>query len=415
MWGRLLDADQARAKFDAAFRVPERVERVATETALGRVLAEPLASPEDLPPFRRSLMDGYAVRAADTAGAAPDTPRLLTVVVDVAMGRAVQHGIGPGEAARVPTGGMLPEGADAVVIVENTREEAGRVAVLAPITAGRHLIEQGEDVRRGEPLLAAGHRLRPQDVGALLGLGICEVAVYHRPRVGILSTGDEVVPPDRTPAAGQIRDMNSYALAAMVAQLGALPHRYGIVTDDLERLQRAAAAALAECDALILNGGSSVGEKDHVARVIDRLGAPGVLVHGINIRPGKPTVLAVCAGKPVFGLPGQPVSALNTFELFVAPVLRRMLRLPDDTPRVMARLTTALRSADGREDHVRVTLEARADGLWATPLPGVSAMISTMVRAEGITVVPAGSPGFEAGEAVEVRYFSGQWPVVSGQ
>jgi molybdopterin molybdotransferase len=156
---------------------------------------------------------------------------------------------------------------------------------------------------------------------------------------------------------------------------------------------------------LILNGGSSVGARDHVAPVIARLGQPGVLVHGINIRPGKPTVLAVCEGKPVFGLPGQPVSVLNTFELFVAPVLRRMLRLPDDTPRVIARLTAPLHSADGREDHVRVRLETRPDGPWATPIPGVSAMISTMVHADGVTIVPAGSAGFAAGEPVEVRLF----------
>jgi molybdopterin molybdotransferase len=370
------------------------------------VLGEAIAAPEDLPPFRRSLMDGYAVRAVDTTGATPESPRRLAVVADIAMGAAAGRGIRPGEAARVPTGGMLPEGADAVVIVEETREEGGQVLVLSPITPGRHLIERGEDVQRGEALLSPGHRLRPQDLGALLGLGIQEIAVHQRPRVGILSTGDEVVPPDQAPGPGQIRDMNSYALAAMVAQAGAVPRRYGIIHDEFDTLEAAARAALAECDVLILNGGSSVGVKDHVGPVIDRLGRPGVLVHGINIRPGKPTVLAVCGEKPVFGLPGQPVSVLNTFELFVAPVLRRMQRLSDDTPRLMARLTAPVRSADGREDHVRVSLETRADGPWATPIPGLSAMISTMVRADGVTVVPAGSPGFAEGEAVEVRLFS---------
>jgi molybdopterin molybdotransferase len=401
---QLVSADEARAIFDAAYQPRERVERVSTADALGRVLAEAIAAPEDLPPFRRSLMDGYAVRAADTTGATAESPRRLAIVADIAMGAAAGRAIGPGEAARVPTGGMLPEGADAVVIVEETREESGgQVAILSPITPGRHLIERGEDVRRGEPLLVPGRRLRPPDVGALLGLGILSIAVHRRPRVGIISTGDEVVPPEQTPGPGQIRDMNSYALAGMVAQAGSVPHRYGIVRDELETLAAAARAALAECDALILNGGSSVGVKDHVAPVIERLGRPGVLVHGINIRPGKPTVLAVCDEKPVIGLPGQPVSVLNTFELFVAPVLRRMQRLPDDTARVTARLTAPIRSADGREDHVRVTLESRTDGLWATPIPGISAMISTMVHADGITVVPAGSPGFAEGEAVEVR------------
>jgi molybdopterin molybdotransferase len=207
---QLVSADEARAIFDAAYQPPERVEPVPTADALGRVLAEAITAPEDLPPFRRSLMDGYAVRAADTTGATSESPRRLAIVADVAMGSVAGRAIGPGEAARVPTGGMLPEGADAVVIVEETREESGgQVAILSPITPGRHLIERGEDVRRGEPLLVPGHGLRPPDVGALLGLGILTITVHCRPRVGIISTGDEVVPPEQTPGPGQIRDMNS--------------------------------------------------------------------------------------------------------------------------------------------------------------------------------------------------------------
>jgi molybdopterin molybdotransferase len=227
--------------------------------------------------------------------------------------------------------------------------------------------------------------------------------VYRLPRVGILSTGDEIVPADETPPFGKVRDMNSYSLAAFVEQVGGIPLRYGIIHDDAEALLAAAQAALAECDMLLFSAGSSVGAKDVVADVIDRLGKPGVLVHGVDIRPGKPTVFAVCDGKPVFGLPGQPVSVLNTFDQFVAPVLRRMLCLPEEVPTVRARLTEAVRSADGREDHVRVTLERREDGWWATPIQGVSAMITTMVRAQGITVIPAQAPGFGQGEEVEVR------------
>jgi molybdopterin molybdotransferase len=248
--------------------------------------------------------------------------------------------------------------------------------------------------------------LRPPDVGALLGLGILHASVYAIPRVAILSTGDEIVPPEETPPPGKIRDMNSGALAAFVTRLGAEAVSYGIVGDEFDRLEATARRALAENDVLILNGGSSVGAKDMVVPVIERLGPPGVLVHGINIRPGKPTALAICEGKPVFGLPGQPVSVLNTFELFVAPVLRRMLHLPDDTRIVRARLTEAVASADGREDHLRVSL-AQRDGEWlATPIWGVSAMISTMVRAAGITVIEAGSPGYEQGAEVDVRLFA---------
>jgi molybdopterin molybdotransferase len=400
---RLLSADEARAIFAAHFEPKPVPEEADTAASLGRVLAEDVTAPEDLPPFRRSLMDGFAVRAADVT--AP--PALLRIVEEVRMGAPAESRLGPGEAARVPTGGMLPEGADAVVPVELTEASEGAVRVLQPVSAGRHLIERGEDVRAGEVILRAGHRLRSPDVGALMGLGIVRIQVYRRPRVAILSTGDEVVPPEQTPAFGQIRDMNSYGLAAAVEAAGGQPRRSPIAPDEEDDLLAAATAALRENDALILNGGSSVGERDVVAPVINRLGKPGVLAHGVNIRPGKPTIFAVCGGKPVFGLPGQPVSALNTFELFVAPLLRRWQRLPESAAPLRARLAEPLRSADGREDHVRVVLETRDGVLWAIPLPGVSAMISTMVRAQGITVVPAGFPGFEAGEEVEVRLIGG--------
>lgn len=395
----LPSADEARRRFAAAWEARPVPEEVATPDALGRVLAAPVAATEDLPPFRRALMDGFACRAADIA----TVPAVLAVVDDVQMGAPAHVPVGPGQAARVPTGGMLPEGADVVVPVEQAAAAGDRVTVHAALAAGRHLIERGEDVRAGVPLLPAGHRMRAPDVGALMGLGILRVAVYRRPRVGILSTGDEVVPPEETPPFGKIRDMNSYAVAAAVQALGALPVRGGIVPDDEATLLAAARAALAECDVLLFNGGSSVGVKDVVAPVIDRLGPPGVLVHGVDIRPGKPAIFAVCGGKPVFGLPGQPVSALNTFELFVAPVLRALLGLPERVPTVRARLAAEVRSADGREDHVRVLLEEREGTWWATPIAGVSAMITTMVRAQGITVIPARTPGLAAGSEVEVR------------
>jgi molybdopterin molybdotransferase len=398
-WGELMSADEARRRFAEAWTPSYGVEEIATPDALGRVLAQAILSPEDLPPFRRALMDGFACRAADIVWA----PTRLKVVDDIQMGTQATVPLAQGEAARIPTGGMLPEGADVVVPVEQTVPEEGRVLIRTGLAAGRHLIERGEDVRAGEALLSEGHRLRPPDLGALMGLGILRIPVYRLPRVGILSTGDEVVPSEETPPFGKIRDLNSYALAAGVQALGALPHRYGIVADDAETLYNAARAALAESDLLLFNGGTSVGPKDVVAAVIDRLGRPGVLVHGVDIRPGKPTVFALCDGKPVFGLPGQPVSALNTFDQFVAPVLRRMLKVPEAPPTVRARLTEAIRSADGREDHVRVTLARDGDAWQATPLPGVSAMITTMTRAHGITVIPAGEPGFSAADEVEVR------------
>ena len=398
-WGTLISADEARRRFAEAWQPAPSTEAVPTPEALGRVLAAAVSAGEDLPPFDRSLMDGFACRAADIAA----VPATLRIVDDIQMGTSARVPVGPGEAARIPTGGMLPAGADVVVPIERAEASEHEVTILAALTAGRHLIERGEDVRAGEPLLEAGHRLRPPDVGALMGLGVTRVTVYRRPRVGILSTGDEVVPAEETPPPGKVRDMNSYSLAAYVEQVGAVPHRYGIAPDEEAALLAAAQSALAECDVLLFSAGSSVGAKDLVGDIINRLGAPGVLVHGVDIRPGKPTVFAVCGGKPVFGLPGQPVSVLNTFDQFVAPVLRRMLCLPEEVPTVPARLTEELRSADGREDHVRVSLERRADGWWATPITGVSAMITTLVRADGITVIPSQSPGFESGDVVEVR------------
>lgn len=398
-WGKLPSADEARRRFSEAWEPRFEVEDVATPAARGRVLAAAVYAGEDLPPFHRSLMDGFACRAADIV----EVPATLRIVDDIQMGAHAIVPVGPGEAARIPTGGMLPEGADLVVPIEQADASDTEVVIQTALTAGRHMIERGEDVEAGEALLPEGHRLRPPDIGALMGLGITSVSVYRLPRVGILSTGDEIVPAEETPPFGKVRDMNSYSLAAYVEQVGGVAHRYGIQPDDADALLASAQAALAECDVLIFSAGSSVGTKDVVADVIDRLGAPGVLVHGVDIRPGKPTVFALCDGKPVFGLPGQPVSVLNTFDQFVAPVLRRLLRVSTDVPTVRARLTEAIRSADGREDHVRLTLERRDDGWWATPIQGVSAMISTMVRAQGITVIPAQSPGFPDGGEIEVR------------
>jgi molybdopterin molybdotransferase len=398
-WGKLPSADEARQRFAEAWAPQFETEEIPTPDALGRVLAVSVSATEDLPPFRRSLMDGFACRAGDITS----VPARLRIVDDVQMGEEARVPIRAGEATRIPTGGMLPDGADVEVPIEQAEADGNSVIIQTALVAGRHLIERGEDVSAGERLMDVGHRLRAPDLGALMGLGFTCVTVYRLPRVGILSTGDEVVPADQQPPLGKVRDMNSYSLAAFVQHVGAVPHRYGIVHDDEEALLAAAQAALAECDLLLFSAGSSVGAKDVVANVIDRLGKPGVLVHGVDIRPGKPTVFAVCNGTPVFGLPGQPVSVLNTFDQFVAPVLRRMLCLSDEVPTRRARLTEAIRSADGREDHVRVTLERRDGEWWATPIVGVSAMICTMVRAQGITVIPARSPGFETGAEIDVR------------
>lgn len=386
------------------FQPSVRTERLATATALDRVLAEALVSPQDLPDFTRSTVDGYAVNAADTYGATPTLPAFLTVAGEVPMGQASTLVLGIGEAALVHTGGMVPDGANAVVMVENTqRVDVTSIEVMKPVAEGENVLQVGEDIRRGNMVLAAGRQLRPQDMGGLLALGITEVTVAVPPRVAILSTGDEVVPPSQTPTPGQIRDINSYSLAALTTRSGGQPLTYGIIPDDRTVLETAARRAHAEADIVVLSAGSSVSYRDMSVDVIDGLGRPGVLVHGVSVRPGKPTIIAVCDGKPVFGLPGNPVSAMVIFDLFVTPTIRALLGAqPLPQSQMQARLARNVASTTGREDYVQVRLEQRSDGLWAVPVLGKSNLIYTLVNAEGTIKVPLDSNGIAAGEWVTV-------------
>jgi len=384
------------------------VERVPIEAALGRVLAEDLHSPGDLPSFARSTMDGFAVRATDTFGASEGLPAYLDVVGEVLMGQTPERGPRSGQAYRIATGGMVPPGADAVLMVEHTQEvDRATIEVLRSVAPGEHVIQVGEDVRRGEPLLRGGHVLRSQDIGGLVALGITVVAVARRLTVGIISGGDEVVPPTAVPSGGQVRDINSYTLSALVERGGHTARRYGIVPDVYERLEAAARAALDEVDVLILSAGSSVSTRDMTADVIASLGEPGVLVHGVSLKPGKPTILAVAQNKPVFGLPGNPVSCMVTFDLFVAPALYLMSGCPERPPRdgVPARLTRNVASASGREDYFQVRLERRGDALWAEPVFGKSNLIYTLVKSDGMVRIELDQGGLSEGDWVQVLAF----------
>ena len=438
-------------KFSAAFQPTVRLERVAVVDALDRVLAADLVAPHDLPSFPRSTVDGYAVAAQDTHGASASLPAYLEVVGEVPMGRAANVALDEAQCAIVHTGGMIPSDANAVVMVEHTQRVRGpegqrasaldqptnlpvyqstsfplyTIEVYRPAAVGQNVIQVGEDVRQGEAVLPAGHVIRPQDIGGLLALGITEIDVAARPRVAILSQGDEVVPPDQEPGPGQVRDINSHTLAALARQAGAEAITYPIVPDRLEALQSAAAQALAEADLLVMSAGSSVSVRDMTAQVIDGLGQPGILVHGVSVKPGKPTILAVCGGKPIFGLPGNPVSAMVIFDLFVTPAIRSLLGAQEARKtRVPARLARNIASSTGREDIVQVRLEQRATDpqndfsseishfygptapdadLWAVPVLGKSNLIYTLIRAEGIVRVPLDSNGIAQGEWVMVE------------
>jgi molybdopterin molybdotransferase len=414
----LLTGEEAWRVFTSHYRPTPRVEKIPTAEAQGRVLAQGAAAPHELPTFIRSTVDGYAVLARDTHGASSGMPAYLDVVGEAPMGQLVDFALQPGQAALVHTGGMVPQGADAVVMIEQTHRAGGpmfgskavqegfepyAIEVYKPAASGDSCIFPGEDVKAGEVVLEAGHRLRPQDIGGLLAVGITEVTVAQRPSVGIVSQGDEVVPPDMEPGPGQVRDVNSYTLAGLVREVGGAPLNYPIAPDTEAGLDAIVQRAFAEADIVVISAGSSVSYRDLTAGAINKLGEPGVLVHGVAIRPGKPTILALCEGKPVFGLPGNPVSCINIFKFFVIPTMRLMLG--EAAPRqhvIHARLARNIPAASGRADFVRVRLEERDDETWAVPVFGKSNLIFTLIRSEGVVEVPLDSNGIAAGNVVRV-------------
>ena len=313
--------DALRALLDCGVSKVE-TERVSTRDAVGRVTGAAVLSPEDLPAFPRSAMDGYSVRAADTFGASEGLPAYFDVVGEVAMGRPPEVSLTEGQAAVAFTGGMLANGADAVVMVEHTQPlDGSAIEIMRPVAPGENVIQPGEDARAGAAVMLSGHLLRPQDIGGLLALGIDEVTVSRRPVVSIVSTGDELVPPRTPPAPGQTRDINTYTISALVEDCGGTPNAVALVGDDYEAQHKAAQAGLADGDVLVFSAGSSVSSRDMTARVFDELGPTGVLVHGISVKPGKPTIVALIDGRPAFGLPGNPVSAVVVFDLVVRPTI----------------------------------------------------------------------------------------------
>ena len=384
------------------------VEDVPTVEALGRVTAEDVLSPEDLPAFARSTMDGFSVRARDTFGASEGLPAYLDLVGEVPMGRPPSVRLAVGQAAKAYTGGMLAEGADAVIMVERTQTlDETSIEALRAVAPGENVVQVGEDVRSGDVILPQGSVLRPQDIGGLLALGVTSVTVSRRPRVGIVSTGDELIPPDARVGPGQIRDINTYTISGLVTQAGGEPVPISLVEDEFEAQRQAAIEGLRSCDAVVFSAGSSVSSRDLTADVINSLGEPGVIVHGISIRPGKPTVIGMAKDKPIFGLPGNPVSAMVVFGLVVRPVIYHMggcAQVPT-SPQIQATLARDIPSVAGREDYVPVGLQPSDDHINAVPVFGKSNLIFTLIRSDGIVKVPLDKSGLYAGERVEVRLY----------
>ena len=371
----------------------------------GRVPVAAVRAPHDLPGFARSTVDGFAVRAADTYGASEGLPSPLDVTGAVEMGRAPESAIAPGTAIAMPTGGVLPEGADAVVMVEYTQEAMpGTIEVTRPVAPGDGVVRADEDAAAGAELLPTGRPLRPQDLGMLAAAGVTSLEVHARPRVAIVSTGDEVVAPGtETLEIGQVRDATTAALAALVREAGGDPVPLGIVGDDPRALAALLGDAVGDSDLVVVSAGSSVGARDETAAVVAELGAPGIWCHGIAIRPGKPTLLAQAGDVPVIGLPGNPRSALVVFRLIGMPLVRAVggMTRPPAEPSVRVPLARNVPSAAGRLDVVQVAVR---DGM-AEPLFGASALLSILTEADGYLVVPDDATGVAAGTAVDVTLY----------
>lgn len=388
-----------------------RETQVRIEDALGMVSSQDIISREDLPSFARSTVDGYAVRAEDTFGATEAMPAYLNLFQEILMSQKADFRLPDDSASKIPTGGMLPENADAVVMFEHIQiVDKQMIEVLKPVAPAENVVQVGEDVKRGEVVVRKGQRMRPQDIGACAGIGVTEIAVYEKPLVSIISTGDEIVPAGVSPEAGQVRDINSYVISGMVSESGGVPIKKGIFKDEYKSLREAIEAAMSDSGAIVLSGGTSVGTKDMVARIIDDIGSPGVLFHGVSLKPGKPMIGGVMKGVPIFGLPGHPAAVSICFELFIRPVLYLLSGLKERWPQyssrtVRARVSKNIASSQGREEHIRVMLEEREGKLWAVPVLGKSGLITTLVKADGTIVIPLHVNGIETGTIVDVRLF----------
>ena len=386
-------------------------ENVSLEQSLNRVLAETFKAGDDLPPFNRSTMDGFAVRAADTFGATETLPGFFTIIGEVLMGEMPTVTLGKGEAVRISTGGALPVEADAVVMIEHTQELDSRtVEVLKAVAPYENVVRKGEDLTIGQSLLSKGHRMRPQDIGLLAAMGMTNVKVHRTPRLGIISSGDEIVPVEMEPPPGCMRDVNRFTLGAMARNAYADPVWIGMATDSLESVSELIRLGLESCDAVLISGGSSMGTRDLVIAVLEELPDSKILVHGVSISPGKPLIVAEVGNKTVFGLPGHPISAMVSFEQFVVPLIRRLAGEdavhPFLAPTITANLGRNIPSKEGRTDFVRVRLENRNGRIVAAPVLGKSGMISSMVRAHGVAVIGNDCEGLYKGDLITVHLFA---------
>lgn len=385
-------------------------ERLSLAKALGRVTADDIRAPENLPPCDRSTMDGYAVISSDTFGASQSMPAYLNVTGEVLMGEMPDTTLTRGNCIKIPTGGILPEGADAVMMFEHTVPiDDQMIEIVKDIGCGSNVIRKGDDISVDDLALAKHNRLRPQDLGLLAGLGISEISVFKKAKVGIISTGDEIIAPTEPLLPGKVRNINSITIGSSARQHGAEVIDYGIVSDNEEAFFFTVEKAVAETDIVLFSGGSSVGMRDLGEQAIARLGSPGVLVHGVALKPGKPIIIGYGHNTPIFGLPGHPVSAAVCFDLFVKPVIdifsgfKNYHQLPAAT--VKAVLKRNINSAAGRLDLIRVQLSSHNGNYHARPVLGRSGAISSLSRAHGYFMIDEDTQGLQEGTLIEVYLY----------
>lgn len=391
--------------------IQNNVEEVDIKITLHRFLAEEIVAPDNLPGFNRSTMDGYAIRAEDSFGATDSLPSYLKIIGEIKMGVKPEFKINPGGAVKISTGGMLPEGANAVMMVEYTEQiDDTTIEARRSISPWENVVREDEDLKIGEIILRKGRRLRPQDIGILAGIGKTNIKIYRKPKIAIISTGTEIIPAEGEPRIGQVRDINSYTLGACIEEAGGVPVYRGIIKDEVVLLEQEIKKTIKKdkVEAIIISGGSSVGVKDITLEVLNRLGKPGVLIHGVSVKPGKPTILAIADNRPIFGLPGHPVSAMIIFDLFVRPLINWLQGGKYNynfAKEIEVELTCNMVSDSGREDYIRVFVYKEGEKVYAEPILGKSGLISTMVRASGLIKIGLNIEGLEKGSKVMVRLF----------
>ena len=403
----VLTVKDTKKLIDDNFKLELESEMVNLHQAAGRILKCDIIAPENVPDFRRSTVDGYAVYSRDVYGASESMQSMLDLMGEVLMGQKSQGEITiPGQCYYVPTGGMLPQGADSVIMIEYTEKlDENTILATKSVSPGENVIEIGEDIKQGEAVIKKGTKLRAYEIGVLSSLGITSIEVVKKPRVGIISTGDEVVNPEESIKPGQIRDINTYLLYSLIEESGCVPVKYGLVKDDYGLLKETVERAVSECDIVLMSGGSSVGKKDNTVNVINDLGDEGVLVHGISVKPGKPTIIGKSKEKIIFGLPGHPLACAVIFQVMVRYYIEKTTGYKDKTYPVNCRFKINYHKAKGREEYLPVTIEEDEEGLAASPVFGKSGLITGFSKAWGYIRIERNEEGLKEGQSVAVYKF----------